>query len=123
PRLLEGFLETLRQGIAACLLRLHRLLKHRLTPRGLLRQDAMGVVKLRLVAAFGFLVADDAAEVEVDDQRRLTAGTRDFDFRLQSCHQLFPFSSSLFSWHRRGRRGRYGENPSSDQRAAPGRSP
>ena len=58
-RLAQRFLEALRQGVAAILLRRDRLLEQRLTARGLLRQDLLRRIELRTIAALGLFMPDD----------------------------------------------------------------
>src|SRR5688572_17142819 len=76
-RLLEGLLEPPRQRIAARLFRGERLLEQGLAPRRFRRQDPLGFAQLGLVRALVLAVRDDAAEIHVDDERGVTAGTRD----------------------------------------------
>src|SRR5262249_13356191 len=93
-RLLERLLEPPREGVAACFLGVDRLLKDGLPPSCFFREDSLRLAQLRLVSALGLVVRHDPPEIEVDHQRGLAAGTRHFEFRLQSPHQFFPPSPS-----------------------------
>src|SRR5262249_54825924 len=75
------------------LLRIHRLLKDSFPPRGFLSNDPLRIAQFRFVAAFRFRMRDDAAEIQIDDQGRVAARTRNFEFRLQPCHYCFPFDA------------------------------
>src|SRR5436190_3388127 len=90
-RLLQRFLEPLRQRVAARLFRFDRLLEDRLAPPLLLGQNPLCVAQLRLVAAIRLLVRHHPAEIRVNDERRLTAGADDFDLGFQARHTLFYF--------------------------------
>src|SRR5262245_63027297 len=57
----------------------------------------MGVAQLGFVATLGLVMRDDPPEVEIDHQRRLAAGTDDFELRFEPGHQRsppIPFSAS-----------------------------
>ena len=81
-RLLQRFLEALRERVAPRSLRLHRLLEQLIAAGFLVGQNPMGVVELRLAGSLGFLVPDDALEAGIDDERGVAAGTRHFVFSL-----------------------------------------
>jgi hypothetical protein len=89
PRLAQRFLEALRQRITAVLLRSDRFLKQRFALRGLLLEDSPGIAQFRSIAARGGLVADDAPEVDIDNERRVAARAlrRELGFDR---HGLFP---------------------------------
>src|SRR5439155_3937841 len=89
-RLAQRLLEPLRQRVAAPLFRVDRLLEDRLAARRLLRENALRLGELRLVAAIRLLVGDDPAKIRVDDQRRLAARAHHLELRFQPCHQRFP---------------------------------
>src|SRR5439155_8203605 len=89
-RLLQGFLEAPRERIAARLLRLHRLLEDRLSARRFLRENALRLAQLRLVAALGLFVRHDAPKIRVDDERRRAARAGDLDLRFEARHHRFP---------------------------------
>jgi hypothetical protein len=82
-RLLERFLEALRQSISSGLLGGHRLLEERFASRRFLGENPVSIGQFGTIAPNGLDVADDAAQVHVDDERRLTAGARGFELGLE----------------------------------------
>src|SRR5204863_8560926 len=55
--------------------------------------DPLRRAQFRFVGAFGFVVADGAAQIRVNHDRRLTTRTKDFDLRLQPSHYFLPPSA------------------------------
>src|SRR5207249_4133323 len=82
--------EPFRQRIHARLLRVDGLFEDGFAPRRLIGENPLRFAQLRFVAVLRFLVRDDASEVLVEDQRRLTAGTSQLELRMQFGHQRFP---------------------------------
>ena len=58
-----------------------------------LGEDPLRFVELGLVAALRLFLTHDTPQVDVDHERRLAAGTGDFEFRLEPRHHFFPPSA------------------------------
>lgn len=56
----------------------NRLLEDRFTPRGFGVENPMRVAQLRLIGALGLVMRHNTAEVQIDDEHRLTARTDHF---------------------------------------------
>src|SRR3954463_10334422 len=95
PCLLQRLFESPCQRVVAVLLGIERLIEERLAPGGFIREDARRVAQLRLVPAVQLLVVNDAAQICVDDQRRLTAGALHLDFALQLRHSAILVASPV----------------------------
>ena len=78
--LLEGFLEALREGIAAGLLVTDRLLEQRFPARRRLGQNPLCFVELRLVLALRHTMPDDSLQMRVNSLGGTTAGADDLKF-------------------------------------------
>ena len=87
--LLQRFLEAPRQGVAARLLGIDRLLKHGLAPSRFLGENPVRVAQFGLVPALGFAVGHHAPEIGVDDEHRLAAGARHLDFGFEPRRHSF----------------------------------
>src|SRR6476661_4769874 len=81
--LLQRFLESLRQCVAARSLRSHRLLKEILATPCLFFDQALRVAQLRHLPARRLHVPDDSAEIDVNHERCATARTVGFEFRFK----------------------------------------
>src|SRR5205085_11835251 len=86
-RLLQGFLESTRERIAARPLGRDRLLEQRFAPRRFLREDALRVVELGTLAGGWLGVPHDAPQVGIDHELPPAAGALHFEFRLQVGHR------------------------------------
>jgi len=85
--LAKRLFEPARQIVAARLLSGDRLLEQRFATALRLGDNARGVIEFRQIGANGFDVGNDAAEVGVDDERRVAAGASDFDLALELGHR------------------------------------
>src|ERR1700716_3594715 len=92
-RLLQRLFEPSRQRVAPSFFVVDRLLENGLAARCLVRENALRFAELGFIAAIRFDMRHDATEIDVDDERRLTAGARHFDFGLEPRHQHFPQSA------------------------------
>jgi hypothetical protein len=88
--LTERLFEAARERVAAVALGIDRLLEDRLAACGLFGEDPLRLTELGLRAALRLVMRDHPAQIEIDHDRRLAAGTDDFELGLQACHDLHP---------------------------------
>ena len=98
----QRFFEPLRQRITFRTFSVERLLERGLAPCLLVGKDALRVRELDVQPRRRLAMRDHPAEVEIDDQYGVAAGTNKFALRLEACRIFLSHRAIIPAFRLRG---------------------